>query len=99
MVSKRHCEPPCDEHYSCRLKQNVAMVAPSAMPSRYHHGALRKPKQPSWERGIATESRPGGAVMPYINEKGDKVRVKEFGQRRHEIAAIRDRQRNAPRPL
>ena len=92
----RDCEAPCDLHYACRLRQNTTMIAPSAMPSRFHHGKFRKPKQPSWEKGIATEKRPGGFEMPYLNEKGDRVRVKEFGQKRHQIEAIRDRQKNDP---
>lgn len=92
----RDCPPGSCDHYACNLRAKGISVAPSATPSRYRHGKLRPVKQPSWEKGIVTEKRPGGFEMPYINEKGAKVRVKEYGQRRHEIAKIRDRQRNAP---
>lgn len=93
----RDCEPPCDEHYACRLRQNTHMIAPSAMPSRFRHGKLRKPQAPAQNRTVVTEKRPGGGEMPYLKANGEKVRVKEFRQRRHEIKKIRDRQRNAPR--
>lgn len=97
-MALRDCEFPCDEHYRCRLLQNRSMVAPSATPSRYRHGKLRKPAQPSWEKGIPTEKRPGGFEMPYLREDGSKIRVKEYGERRREIESIRDRQRHAPSP-
>lgn len=92
----RDCPPPCDEHYACRLRQNRHMIAPSATPSRFRHGKIRPMQDPSWEKGIATEKRPGGIEMPLLNEHGSPIHVKEYGERRHEIEAIRDRQRNAP---
>lgn len=95
----RNCEPGCTEHYACELRAKNVGVAPSSMPSRFNHGKLRPIVQPSWEKGIATEKRPGGYEMPYLNENGTRLRVKEAGERRHEIAAIRDRQRNAPSPF
>jgi len=84
------------EHYGAQLRAKGVSIAPSATPSRAKHGTIRKPQAPSWEKGIVTEKRPGGFEMPLINEKGHRVRVKEAGIRRHEIAQIRDRQRNAP---
>lgn len=93
------CPVGCQEHehYGAQLRAKGVSVAPSATPSRFQHGKLRKPEAPSWEKGIPTEARPGGTQMPYLNEKGDRIRVKEYGQRRHEIDAIRDRQRHAPK--
>jgi hypothetical protein len=37
----------------------------------------------SWERGIATESRPDGTVMPYLSETGSLVGVKDFAETRN----------------
>jgi hypothetical protein len=37
----------------------------------------------SWERGIATEPRPGGTVMPYLSETGSLVGVKDFAETRN----------------
>lgn len=84
------------EHYGAQLRAKGISVAPSATPSRFKQGRRRPIEQPSWEKGIPTEKRPGGFEMPYLNEDGSRVRVKEHAQRRHEIHAIRDRQRNAP---
>lgn len=86
------------EHYGAQLRAKGIQVSPSATPSRFQEGTRRPVADPAWERGIPTEKRPGGTVMPYLNEAGERVRVKEFGVRRHEIEAIRDRQRNAPAP-
>lgn len=92
----RNCPEPCDVHYACRLRQNKSMIMPSSTPSRFKHGKIRKMVEPSWEKGIPTEKRPGGFEMPYLRPDGSKMRIKEFTQRRREIEATRDRQRNAP---
>lgn len=93
------CPVGCTEHrhYGAELREKGISIAPSATPSQFKHGKIRKPEQPVWEKTIPTEKRPGGFEMPYINESGNRVRVKEFVKRRHEIADIRARQRNAPR--
>lgn len=93
----RNCPPGCDEHYACRLRQNESMIMPSATPSRFRHGKIRPMKQPSWEKGMApAEDRPGGFKMPILNEKGGRMRIKEYTEKRREIESLRDRQRNAP---
>lgn len=85
------------EHYGAQLRAKGVSVSPSATPSRFRHGKLREARPPSWEKGIATEKRPGGYEMPYLNENGSRIHVKEAAERRHEIDKIRDRQRNAPK--
>lgn len=85
------------EHYGAQLRAKGVSVAPSATPSRFRHGTLRKPSAPSWEKGIPTEKRPGGTEMPILREDGSRMRIKEHSQRRREIEAIRDRQRHAPK--
>jgi len=57
--------------------------------------SVPEPDQPSWEKGLAGERRPGGGFMPYLNDEGSPMGIKEGGERRHEIAQIRDRQRNS----
>ena len=59
------------------------------LPSKHWNNA--------WERGEPKETRPGGFRLPYINPRsGQPMGQKEFSQKRHEIAALRDRQRNDP---
>lgn len=59
---------------------------------------VRPKPDPAWERGILTEKRPGGAEMPILDPKDDwkPIRLKQAGERRHEIEAGRDRMRNDP---
>lgn len=84
------------EHYGARLRAKGVQVSTAAMPSRRKHGKFRPPVSPSWEKGIPTEKRPGGYEMPVLTDTLRPMRVKEHSERRHEIQAIRDRQRNAP---
>lgn len=45
--------------------------------------------EPSWEKGIAGEHRPGGTFMPYIDREGQPIHVKAFGENRHRLEAAR----------
>jgi len=36
-----------------------------------------------WERGIASEERPNGTRMPYLNAQGDPIRNKAFASGQH----------------
>lgn len=81
------------EHYGAKLRAKGVTVAPSATPSQFRHGRIRKPEAPSWEKGIPTEKRPGGTEMPVLNESLRPMRVKEHSERRREIEAARARHR------
>jgi hypothetical protein len=72
------------------------MILPSATPSRFKHGKIRKPVQPSYEKGIPTEVRPDGSRMPILNDKGRPMRIKEYNRRRREIESVRKRQLTEP---
>jgi len=91
--------PACDEHYACRLRAKNVDIAPSATPTRMSNRPVVLPRKvpgPSWEKGIAGETRSDGSFMPYLTESGSRMHVKEAGERRREIKAIRDRHRNDP---
>lgn len=83
-VCRDACQPPCS--LGCELRQKGVMVAPSATPSRMN-SVPPAPANPAWERGIVTETRPGGHVVPVLGENMRPIRVKEYGQRRREIDA------------
>jgi hypothetical protein len=58
---------------------------PSAAPKRFDN---------AWERGIARDER----GVPYLNEKGDEIGVKQFAEKRHVYEKrIRDL-KNRPAP-
>ncbi len=55
-----------------------------------------KPDQPVLNNQDAGEHRPGGGFMPYFSKDGGKMKIKEYRERKHEIQATRDRDRNDP---
>lgn len=80
--------PGCDEHYACRLRAKGMQLSKAITPTRHSN----RPKvltqhdgDPKWEKGIAGEHRPGGGFMPYLGENREPIRLKEHGERRHEI--------------
>jgi len=78
--------PGCTEHYGCRLRAKGLMVSSSASPTMRNNVAPRTSPDPSWERGIAVDRRPGGTVMPLMDTGATRyIRQKEAGERRHEI--------------
>lgn len=76
------CDPPCS--LGCELRQKGVMAAPSATPSRMNDVAPPK-ANPAWERGIVTESRPGGYRVPVLDANFKPIRVKQYAQNRRKI--------------
>ena len=76
------CQPPCS--FGCGLRQKGVMAAPSATPDRMN-GNPPPMANPAWERGIVTETRPGGHVVPVLNANMKPLRVKEYSQHRRAI--------------
>lgn len=76
--------PGCTEHFACSLRAKGVQVSPAATPNRRNKVPPRKP-DPAWERGTAGEHRVDGSFMPYLNDKGSPLHVKEHGERRREI--------------
>lgn len=47
-------------------------------------GKLRKPDlNNGWERGIKGERRVDGSFMPYIDQNGDPIRMKQWSENQH----------------
>ena len=53
--------------------------------------------EPSYEKGIATEKRPGGFEMPYlVPDSGSPMGIKEANEKRKQIKDMRDKLRHTP---
>lgn len=80
------------ETYGCQLRRKGIYFDSRATPT----SRVRRPWRPkvanSWEAGVAGEHRPDGSFMPYLNDRGTKIRVKEMGERRRELTEIRRHQ-------
>lgn len=83
----------CTEHYGCRLRAKGISLSSAATPSRKLDRPYkpRPMQQPSWEKGIEGQHRPGGGFMPVLNEKGKKMGVYEAQTKRAKIDAMRRR--------
>jgi hypothetical protein len=91
--------PGCDcPKYGCQLRRKGLSFSADATPTARARRPFRKAEQPSWEKGISGEHRVDGSFMPYLTETGRKIRVKEAGERRHELTDIRRRQVAGPAP-
>jgi len=91
--------PECDcGAYACDLRAKGVRLSYAASPTMRSRRPFRKLERPSWEAGRAGERRADGSFMPYVSERGRPIHVKEAGERRREISAIRDRQRQGPPP-
>jgi hypothetical protein len=85
--------PGCQEHYGCRLRHKGIMVDPRATPNRRN----KKPGQgsnPAWERGLVTETRRDGSVMPVLAPGTTRpLGVKELADNRSSITTALNRAR------
>lgn len=89
--------PDCDcDAYACEMRRKGVQVSTVATPNRI---ANRKPPvmkfkdAPSWEAGRVGHRNADGTFVPVINEAGQPLRVKEYGERRAHIDKILDRKR------
>ena len=54
-------------------------VSPVVFGRPYKKGTHDRTPMNSWERGIAVSPRPDGTVMPYLDERGQKIGVYDWG--------------------
>jgi hypothetical protein len=85
-----------EDCYGCRLKAKNLSLSPSATPTRKRNQPFRPMKQPSWEAGVAGETRPDGSFMPYLNKNLNEIGVKEMADNRQSLEAVRHQQLHDP---
>lgn len=56
------------------------VVSPVVYGRPYRKGTHDRTPLNSWERGLAVSNRPGGYQMPYLDEKGDHIGIKSWGE-------------------
>jgi hypothetical protein len=93
LIHPTDCE--CD-NYGCQLRRKGIRLSANASQTARARRPFRPSVQPSWEKGTAGEHRADGSFMPYIDDTGRKIHVKEMGERRRELTDIRRRQVEAP---
>lgn len=80
------CTAPDCNHYGCQLRRKGVMLTSKASPTMRNNVPPRTTPDPSWEAGVAVDRRRNGEVMPILDSDASRViRVKEYGERRHEI--------------
>ena len=82
--------------FGCVLKAKNLSLSSTATPTRKRHQPFRPMQQPSWEAGVAGETRPDGSFMPYIDSSLNEIGVKEMADNRRSLEAIRQRQLHDP---
>lgn len=81
--------------FCCKVKSLQFSPAINARTRGYKGTAAVA--DPSWEKGVAGEHRPGGGFMPYLDSNtGSTIGVKQAAEDKREIKRIRDRQKSDP---
>jgi hypothetical protein len=87
----------CDcDTYGCRLRRKGIGFSADATPTHRSRRPFRSKTDASWEAGKSGERRADGSFMPYLNDRGTPIGVKEYGERRRELTDIRRRQVSGP---
>lgn len=95
MIHPDGCECPL---YGCELRRKGVRFSETATGVNQSRRPFRPPANCSWEAGVAGETRPDGSRMPYLDESGHKIRIKEYGEKRSKFDDIRRRQVEGPAP-
>lgn len=84
-----------DGCFACKV--STLQFDASVAPNHAHKPVPpKRAMDPAWERGVAGSHRPDGTFMPYIDGSLRKIHVKEAGERRSEIAAMKSRLAQTP---
>jgi hypothetical protein len=86
-------DPAC---YGCKLKDKNLSLASAAVPTRGRRQPFRPMVQPSWEAGVAGETRQDGSFMPYLDKSLNPIGVKEMADDRTRLETIRKDQLHNP---
>lgn len=77
--------------FGCKIK-TVSTEPGAARVTQGYGGAHREVKEPSWEKGLAGEHRPGGGFMPYLDEHGKRIGLHQWQSERARLLPERKRQ-------
>lgn len=76
--------------YACELRNKGVQISPAATPSSRNNVPGDNARYNSYEKGVATEKRPGGAEMPILNSDGQTIPIKTFNEKhRHKYQQTR----------
>jgi hypothetical protein len=73
---------PVDGCFACKVTR--IQWSPAATPSTRNTNPP-KPSDNAWEKGIVTQDRPGGTVMPILDKNLEPMPIKDLSTKRHEI--------------
>lgn len=94
-----HFDPDTGEIcFGCKVK-TISTEPGAARVTQQYGGPRREVKEPSWEKGIAGEHRPGGGFMPYLNESSGHIGLHAWQAERAKRMQVRERQLTASEPL
>lgn len=79
------CDPGCDVHYGCRLRNKGLQVSPRAQMTKTQNWRPTPSVPPSYNKQIVYDERPGGTKVPVLKADGSVLRRKEFDEKRHTI--------------
>lgn len=78
----------CGACYACWLRDKAVQLSPAATPNR---NRTRKPvvrpmREPSWEKGLVVQRRPGGVEMPVLRSGSTApMGIKELADNRRQV--------------
>lgn len=95
MPSEKHPSDCTCDRYACQLRSKGVQVSPAGMARHNGKTPASNAQYNGWERGIASEDRPGGTRMPYLNGNGAAIPIKTFTEKRSTYEKIRQKQLTA----
>lgn len=77
--------------FGCKVK-TISTDPGQARITQGYGGKRREVKEPSWEKGLAGEHRPGGGFMPYLDDNGKRIGLHRWQSERSRLMESRKQQ-------
>jgi hypothetical protein len=90
---------PDEDKAKAEYKAKLQSLAFGKVPGGNRSGkfVFRPKPNASWEAGVKGETRADGSFMPYLDQHGSPIGVKQWGEKRHEYEARLTELRNPPK--
>ncbi len=87
-------DPDCQcDTYGCQLRRKGVQISTAATPTSHNRKPPAAHSNNQWEKGVASEARPHGARMPYLDQHGSTIGVKKFAEMGKARSSHTERQR------
>jgi hypothetical protein len=77
------------------MRRKSVQISTAATPTSHNRVPPTNDRFNNWEKGVASEPRPGGTRMPFLDKHGSTIPIKKFSEMTAERSSLDSRRHAA----